>query len=312
MTRRLAVGIVAAGVAAGCSGIGIGEGPAVTIGAREIPYAELERFFASRAALAEQPGPALLSALLDEFVEERLLLIGADESGVEIPADRVAAELAALRRGPGVESLDLGRRTTRVADPPGPDPERLEDDVRDRLRMEALLETVILRGLEVSEEALRIEFEANRALYSRPESVTLSELQFDDRATAEAAAERLGGEASPEPAGDPVGDFMDIGAFRPGDLPAGVDAAVFRLEPGETTGVVETEAGYRILRVEARAEAEALPLEEVEDVVRMSVLRREADARMEGFLASLRARHPVTIHTGRLPFPYLGLLADAP
>ncbi len=312
MRRRLAVGIVAATIVTGCADGVPGPGPVVTLGSREFPLEELERFLASRTALATGADPVLLSALLDEFVEERLILIGADEAGVEVPASRVAAELAALGSEPGIAVLDPQSAPTPGPAVPASGPALLEDAVRDRLRVEMLVETVILGDLEVSEDALRIEYEGNRALYARPESVTLSESRFDDRAAAEAAAARLGGGSSPESPEDEVGEFVDIGAFRPGDLPAGVEAEVFRLAPGETTGVIEMEAGFRILRVEARAEAGALPFEEVEAVVRMSVLRREADARMEGFLASLRARHPVTVHTGRLPFPYIGLLADTP
>ena len=309
MRHRLAVGIVAATMVTGCADVVPGPGPVVTLGSREFSLEDLERFLASRTALATGADPVLLSALLDEFVEERLILIGADEAGVEVPASRLAAELEALRSEPGADMLEPRSEPTPGPAFPASGPTPLEDAVRDRLRVEMLVETVILGDLEVSEEALRIEYEGNRALYARPESVTLSESRFDDRAAAEAAAAR---DSSPESPEDEVAEFVDIGGFRPGDLPAGVEAEVFRLEPGETTGVVETEAGFRILRVEARAEAGALPFEEVEAVVRMSVLRREADARMEGFLASLRARHPVTVHTGRLPFPYVGVLADTP
>ena len=312
MRRRLAAGFAIAAAVAGCEVIMPGPGPAVTIGTRAFSLEEVERFFASRTPLATGADPALLSALLDEFVDERLLLIGADEAGVEAPAGRLAAEVAALRREPGIEALESEEEAAAGAGRPAPAPTPLEDSVRDRLRVETLVETVILPNLEVSAEALRVEYEANRGLYARPESVSLSELRFEDEEAAEAAAVRLERNASEAGEEAPTDDFTDIGAFRVGDLPAGVEAEVFRLEPGETSGVVRTEAGFRILRVDARAEAEALPFEEVEDVVRLSVLRRDADARMEGFLASLRSRHPVTIHTARLSFPYVGLLADSP
>lgn len=95
MRRSLATWILVA--ATGCADGVPSAGPALTIGVREFSLEEVERFLASRTALATGADAALLSALVDEFVEERLLVIGADEAGVEVPAERVAAEVAALR-----------------------------------------------------------------------------------------------------------------------------------------------------------------------------------------------------------------------
>ena len=180
--------------------------------------------------------------------------------------------------------------------------------MRDRLLVDRLMETVVLAGLEPTEEALQLEFEANRAFYARPETVTLSERRFDDRESAQSAAQLLRQERRSSEAGEAADPFLPVGTFRRGELPDAVDQAVFVLDPGDTTDAVETAAGFRVFRVDRRLPAGSLEFEEVQDVVRLTVLRQEADARVQALLEDLQNRHRVRIHTGNLAFPYIGPL----
>lgn len=318
--RRLFPVLAAGGVALGTASCGSLDGrpnpPVLNIGERTFTGTELDRFIASRATFAGEPDAAVRSSLLDEFVREQLLLLAADEAGIEVPESRVVAEVAVLRRGPGLDAVltetagDTAAPLPSGSDAAAPFGEavRLRDEVRARLRVEALIETVVLADLEVDEEAALAEYEADRGFYSRPDSVTLSELRFESLEAAGEAAEALAADA-----GSPLSDrFVGIGAFREWDLPGGVGESVFELEPGGITGVLETEAGYRIFRVDERDAAVPLSFEEAEPVVRLTALRREADARIEAFVEALRERHPVIVHTELLPFPYLGALADTP
>lgn len=306
--------------AAGCGVVGDPEArPVLRLGEREFTHADFDEFVAARTALGAAPDAALLSVLLDEFVRERLFLIAADEAGIEVSAMRLAAEVSALERLP--EAAAAAPDAGGPGDPAAGDAAALRARVRDRLRIQILLETELLADLEPSDEATRLEYESGMPFYSRPETVSLSEVAFEERAAAEAALARLreetGAEMEEEEESEAGGDeedradpFLTIGAFRRGELPDAVGDAVFALEPGSVTEVIETASGFRIYRVEEKHPGGQLEFDEVEEVVRLTVLRREADTRMAQFLAELRARHPVTIHAPRLRFPYVGLLAE--
>ena len=273
----------------------------LSVGEREFTRADFDRFTDGQFLLAGSPDAPLLSALFDEFARERLLLIAADEAGIGISAAELDEEIRTLGQRSGREGAgEPGARETAPEDIEAA--ARYREQVRDRLRVRRFLETVVLRDLEVSDEAIRFEYETSRALYARPETVTLSEQRYASREAADAAISS--GEVA-------AGNFFGIGAFRRGELPDLVDEAVFGLEAGETTGVIETTAGYRVFRVDERLPAAALDLEEVEEVVRMTVLRREADTLMEAFVADLERRHSVQVHAERLEFPYVGLLTEA-
>ena len=291
----------------------------VSVGDREVTQAVLDRFIASQTGLGGTLDAPLLSALLEEFVREQLLVIAAEEEGIEVSGVQLLEETSALRRGPGPEVVRTDDRTAApegADDEPenasvvteGPDDDWLRSRVRDRLMVDRLMDTVVLAGLEATEEALQLEFEANRAFYARPETVTLSERRFDDRESAQAAAGLLrqeGGSSGDEGDADP---FLPVGTFRRGELPDAVDEAVFVLDSGDTTDAVETAAGFRVFRVDERLPAASLEFEEVQDVVRLTVLRQEADVRVQTLLEDLQRRHPVRIHTANLAFPYVGSL----
>jgi len=318
---RLPVAAVLLALAgASCDEFSGDENPVViTVGERDVTQGVLDQFVASRTGLGGTLDAPLLSALLDEFVREQLLVIAAEEEGIEVSEVQVLGETSALRRGPGPEVIRTedgavapesagGEPGNAGGETEGPEDDWLRSRVRDRLLVDRLMDTVVLAGLEATEEALQLEFEANRAFYARPETVTLSERRFDDRESAEAAAGllRQGGRSSGESdAGDP---FLPVGTFRRGELPDAVDEAVFVLDSGDTTDAVETAAGFRVFRVDRRLPAASLEFQEVQDVVRLTVLRREADVRVQALLEDLQRRHPVRIHTANLAFPYVGSL----
>ena len=285
----------------------------VSLGDRDVTKADLDRFVGSRMGLGGTLDAPLLSALLEEFVREQLLVIAAEEEGVEVSEFQLLTETSVLLRGPGTDAV---RGEDDVAAPEGVDDSTegsddtvwLRSQIEERLLVDRLMDTVVLADLEATDEALQLEFDANRAFYARPETVTLSERRFDDREAAEAAA-RLLREEGRSSADDGAADqFMPIGTFRPGELPDAVDQAVFVLDPGDATDAVETAGGFRVFRVDEKLPPASLEFEEVKDVVRLTVLRREADTRVQALLAELQKRHPIRVHADNLTFPYIGML----
>ncbi len=285
----------------------------VSLGERDVTQADLDRFVGSRMGLGGTLDAPLLSALLEEFVREQLLVIAAEEEGVEVSEFQLLAETSALLRGPGTDAV---RAEDDIAAPEGADDstegsdgaDSLRSQVEDRLLVDRLMDTVVLAGLEATDEALQLEFDVNRAFYARPETVTLSERRFDNREAAQAAARLLHEEGRSREDDGAADQFMPIGTFRRGELPDAVDQAVFVLEPGDATDAVETAAGFRVFRVDEKLPPGSLEFEEVKDVVRLTVLRREADARVQALLLELQERHPIRVHTNNLSFPYVGLL----
>ena len=96
-----------------------------------------------------------------------------------------------------------------------------------------------------------------------------------------------------------------MGTFRRGELPTAFETEVFDLKRGGLSGVVQTDFGFHIFRVNASHLAEDLSLEEVEATIRVDLLRQRSDEALALFLGDLVQRYPVWIDTEKLDFPYL-------
>ena len=80
-----------------------------------------------------------------------------------------------------------------------------------------------------------------------------------------------------------------------GELPAELEAEVFRVEPGKLGNVIEAGGAYHLLQVLERIPARRIPIERVEEDIRAVLLQREAQPRIAEYLARLRKEMSVEV-----------------
>ena len=194
------------------------------IGGRSVPVREFQRFVETSV---QQDEPFLagdvMSALLEQFIEEQLLLRAADDAGVQADPRAVANRVAQLEHV--------------AADETDVEPQRpLEEVVVQQVRIERLVEERLFSGLDVSESEIQAHYESNRHYFDRPETVTVSEILFEDLEKAEAvhaevsaAPERFGELASLHSRGPEAQWGGVLGTFGRGELPPSIESAVFSL-----------------------------------------------------------------------------------
>ncbi len=242
-----------------------------------------------RAAYAEtlrQNG--LSEAAFEEAVRResaRTLLGIAVAGGVSAPATFAATLTAYLgeRRDLLWLKLDASALDAPLPDPDAEaarafyeaNPEAFTEPEKKRIAYLWLSPEMMIDAVTVDEAALRARYEERAADYNRPERRLVERLVFPDRAAAEAARAALdaGTGASFESLvtgrGLTLAD-VDLGDVTEADLGRG-GAAVFALaEPG-VTGVVDTDLGPALFRVNAILPAENRPFEEARDELRAEV-----------------------------------------
>jgi len=205
--------------------------------------------------------PAVRAAVLNEWLERRVLVLAARSRGLLKAGASPADERAAVER---FLSAEMASRVS-VSD------DEIGQYYREHSSELGRPEEVTLRQILVptANEARDVQ----RRLLKNPKSFELL-----------AQSMSRGPEAS-------QGGLM--GSFSAGQLPPELEAAAFALKPGETSGIVSTPLGQHVLRLEARTPARPLAPDEAREKIRALLLESKSARAQRDIVAGLMARAKV-------------------
>jgi len=214
----------------------------------------------------------LVQQLVDERVSDLLLLEGARAAGETVNEDEVLTavedQLRQVRgRFPSEEAY-----TAALAEA-GRTPEGYREELSRQFADQTLVQRFVRKRMQemappaVTDEEIRTFFESNRQRFGqRPASVSFQQVlirplpadsaraaalktagqvltELNGGAEFEVLARRYGTDATRERGGD-------LGWFRQGQMVREFDQVVFAMRPGQTSGIVETEFGFHIIKLE--------------------------------------------------------------
>lgn len=270
-------GAVTGGAMTGGAMTGGADGGAVVLelGDERVTAQEFEgRFNVALRNLAAQQGipldPATLAqfealkpAFLEQFATERVLLQEAEARGVTPSEEDVNTQFEGARENAGENFgalLEQGGFENEEA---------LRQLIRESLALQSVVEG-LESEVQVDDAAVTAYYEANQAQFERPEEVCARHILVEDEATANELLERIEGGVpfaqvaqnnSTDPGSAPNGG--DLGCLPRGATVPEFEEAAFATEVGETTGPVQSDFGYHLIRVYERNPAQTAPLEEV-------------------------------------------------
>ena len=254
--------LVALGLPAGCRTRESADPAILTLGDQTVRRSEFERHVMN---LEQQGGgpldPTVRAALLERFLEERVVVLEARARGLVSTPSTGEQEEAAARK---------------------------------------LLADEGLSGVEVKDDEVAAYFEAHRSELQSPETVALRQILVPTMNEARDVRRRLLKDPRSFPAlaqtlsrapEASAGGLM--GSFTRGQLPPELDRAAFGLSPGQISEPVQTAFGFHVLRLDARQPSREPALEESRDEIRARLRREKVDARIQQFVAGLMARAKV-------------------
>jgi PPIC-type PPIASE domain len=242
---------------------------AAAVSGSRIPYQDFQVYLSSTLGDAETGASgAVLSQLLDQYLEEQLMLRLAVDRGL-VPAGSAARQAidALLRQAAGAppsaaEVADYYRR-------------HRQDFARpERVRLRQIL-TEDRRTAEQAERSIR---------------------GGEDFA---AVARRLSRDAAA--AG---GGYQ--GELARSDLPPAFVDVIFGLRPGEVSRVMPADYGFHIFQVVERLPAAVAPLEAAGAEIAARLRRERADRARAALVQQARARYNARVYERNLPFEYEG------
>lgn len=228
---------------------------------RVVRRSEFLRHLSALEARGGGLSPEVRAALLERFLEERVLVLEARARGLLAEGATEADEREAVRR---------------------------------------LLAEGPQAGLSVDEAEVAAHFEAHRQEYAVGESVSLHQvlLPTGEAAREVLAAlrerpERFEELARNRSVGPEAASGGFMGVFGRGQLPTELEGPAFSLPVGRVSEVVTSPLGYHVLRVDARQSAREPELGEVRERVRAEMTREKSDLAVHRYVRSLIGRAKV-------------------
>jgi len=245
--------------------------------------------------------------VLDGLIGSVLLYQRALTVPIAVPQADVDAALKQARSSMGEEQFrsDLARRGMSESD--------MEALVRQNLTVQRLIQETVMARTPISDAEIRAFYDKNSAGMVRPEAVEASIIvvrsspadpeteRADARERIRRARDRVTGG---EPFGDVARSLSEDGTASGGGalgwVPRGVmipaiETALFALEAGQVSGVIETPQGLHILKVSTRRPAGPMSLEEARPGIAEILKQQKSAETLQRMVSDLRAASRVEV-----------------
>lgn len=288
---------------------GVLEQIVVSVNGDVITKTEIDERLRVTRALADDTArggvdPALLTRVLRDAVDERLMMQRAGELGLDVRDEDVDRVLATVRAESHVESDEAFNE---LLDREGMSLATLRATTRRRLLIEQVRQHLFRRLSVTNDEALRY-YNTHRSEFLRRATVTFREVRIGvpprgrvtdserDRALVKVVrvADRLTGGAEFETVVRELSETSSkaagglVGPIEPDALEPSVRTALNALRPGAISAPVETSEGYCFLKLEAREAGSAPMFHESRERVVEALLAMKQRAALEDLLGRLR------------------------
>jgi len=243
--------------------------------------------------------------LMQDLIERRLMYQVAKKEGMLPSAAEVQGAIDELKKNNNVTD-DAQFRALLKSE--GLTLEQIRRSIGERLAIGRLLSRQIRSSIIVTEDELQKFYAAHQEDFRREPEAEILHILFpadaQDPATAKARAEKAlaairGGtdfaKVAKEALGPAPGDGFETLTVHKGDLAPQIEAVAFGTKAGDLGPLVESDAGYHIIKVvRVRTEAVA-PYTEVRDAIRERIFQEKFEARRKDWLAELRSKSSIQV-----------------
>ena len=249
--------------------------------------------------------------ILRGLIDQALLVQRAKDMGVSVETQLVK-QLDQTRQQHNLPSMEALEKAVESS---GISWEEYKASLRNTLMTQDVIRKEVGGRINLDEAELKKYYESHKSDFVRPEQVYLSEILVstdgkspDDYPALKKKAEDLldrvkKGEDFGELAkrysdGQTAKQGGDMGAFGRGQLAKSLEDQVFKMNRGDMTDVIQTKAGFEILRVEEHYQAGEQPYDKVEGEISNKFYQDKMQPALRSYLAELREESYLTIKPG--------------
>ncbi len=232
---------------------------------------------------------------LDKIPVNMKMLV-ATQSGKKSYLDKLVVKKLLLREA-GKEKMDTEKEFQ----------ERLAD-IKDQLLIESLLKKKIAADAKISDDDLKKYYEANKENFKREREISTRHILLKTEEEAKQVQGKLikgedfielAKKYSIDPNAGATGG--EIGFHPKGSLVPEYEAAAFKLtKVGQVSGIIKTQFGYHIIRLEGTKPPSYVPFDEVKDFIKQKILQEKQSELLEKYIDSLKKSAKITINEALL------------
>ena len=250
--------------------------------------------------------------LLRGLIDNLLLVERAKDMNISVDTD-VVKQLDDVRQQNKLDSMEALQKAVESS---GMSWEDYKTQMKNQLLRQKVIQQEVSGRMDISPDVVQQYYNAHKTEFVMPEQVVLSEifLSTEGRTPEEIEsirkkAEDLHGRlvrgedfaqiaqrySEGQTARDSGGE---LGSFKRGVLDPALDDAVFRLNKGQFTDVIQTKTGFEILKVDQHYQAGQQPLSTVENQIENKLYMQQMEPALRKYLAQLREESYITIKPG--------------
>lgn len=238
--------------------------------------------------VGNQLNQKLLNRFFDAFVENKLVLVKAEDENIQVDDTEIADYL---------KKVDVGGMR--------PDKNAISSSVK----VQKYLYNKIYKDINVSEKEIQDYYNKNRDEFHKQDEIVLHQILVKDKDKAIKIRGLLTNDPSNfEEIARTESISLDaeknglIGSFQKGELPAEIEAVVFALKVDEISQILQTAYGFHIFRVSQRKKERNLFLSAVKENIRNKLLSDKMDKAYQNLIVQLKIQLKVDIQSQALYF----------
>jgi peptidyl-prolyl cis-trans isomerase SurA len=249
--------------------------------------------------------------LLRDLIDQALLVERAKDMGISVDSDLVK-RLDEIRRQNNLGSME---EMEKKVEQEGLSWEDLKTQIRNNLLTQEVIRREVGSHINIPSEDVKKYYDEHQKDFVRPEQVVLYEIFLstegkspEEMSSVEKKADDLRnrvvkGEDFSEIAkhfseGSTGKDGGLLGTFERGQLDKQLEDAVFKMDKGQMTPVIQTKTGFEVLKVEAHYEAGLQPQDKVENEIMNRIYGQKMQPTMREYLGQLREQSYVMVKPG--------------
>ena len=258
--------------------------------------------------------PKLWSQALENLINFKLLAAEADRKEIQVEEKTIEEQISQISGR--FQTPEQFREQLAAY---GMTEEELREEVKNNLRINALLESELTQSTQVQEKEIQDFYKNHSENFSSPERIQASHILIkvdptDGPAEKEQKRQKLAAlqeeikngadfaqlarEHSDCPSKERGGD---LGSFTRGRMVKPFEDVAFQLKAGEVSEIVETQFGYHLIKVTDRQKPQVESLEESRDKVITMLNRQKRDESIANYLNELRNKANIQYAKGQQP-----------